>query len=161
MAKRANGVASFTLVGNTMTWTYGDGIAPTVFDLGSNPEYPGMSEFSQSVYRNGIKQKIGDAAAIQDASVAEKAAAQRDVAAQLATLEWSGERSTLLATALQRLYPKSTPAEIANTIKGCNKAELRGLENDLNVIQEIAKIRAERAKRAGIDVSGIMAKFKK
>ena len=161
MAKRANGVSEFSRVGLVMTWTYGGDVAPTVFDMASNPAVASFDEFTLAVYANGCKQKIGDAAAIENATVAEKALAQRDVAAQLVARQWSGERSSLFAEALQRLYPKSSAAEIANTIKGMTKPERRAVENDLNVIKMVATIQTERAKKSNVDAGAILARFQK
>lgn len=159
MAIRQNGISEFTRAGSVMTWTYGGDVAPTTFDMASNPQWAEFSDFSRDVYANGIKQKIGDAAAIKDATVAEKAAEQARVAAQLTAQIWIGERMSMLSEALQRMFGK-TAAEVAAVLKDLTKEERAKLEKDEAVVKTIAKIQTERAKKAGIDASDVMAKFK-
>lgn len=160
MAIRANGVSEFTRSGSVMTWAYGGNIAPVVYDLASNPDWAKVSEFTQAQIANGSKQKIGDSMAMKDATVEEKAAAARQTAEQLTNLIWIGERISMLSEALQRMFNKS-PAEVAEVLKGLSKEERAKLEKDETVVKTIGKIRAERAKKAGVDAGDVMAKFKK
>lgn len=159
MAIRQNGVSEFTRSGSIMTWAYAGDVQPTTFDMASNPQWVDFSDFTRDVYANGIKQKIGDAAAIKDATVAEKAAEQRRVAEQLTNLIWIGERISMLSEALQRMFNKSA-AEVAVVLKELTKEERAKLEKDEGVVKTIAKIQVERAKKAGIDAGDVMAKFK-
>lgn len=160
MAKRANGIAEFSLVGTVMTWTYGGEIAATTLELTSNPEFAGMSPFSQSVYRNGIKQKVGDAGALPSgATVAEKATAQREMADQLTRLEYAGSGSSVTLEALARAYPTTTPAQIAAGWKSATKAERAAIERDPRIVEFTSAILIERAKKSGVDNEAMFEKL--
>lgn len=140
MAKRANGVSEFTRVGDTLTWAYGGNIPPVSYNLANIPEWDGACEFTKSMLVNGAKQKIADSMAIQDATVAEKAAAARETATNLTKLIWRGDRGSILATALQNLFPKKSAVEIADWMRGLDDEAIKALKGDSRVKAEILRI---------------------
>jgi hypothetical protein len=144
MAKRQNGVSEYALVRDEMTWTFGGNVAAVTYNLGNIPEWNSLCEFTKTMLRNGAKQKIADSMAIQGASVAEKAAAARETALNLTQLIWRGDRGSLLASALQLMYPHRTAQEIADYMRGLDDEEIKNLKKDSRVVEAMNKVRAER-----------------
>jgi hypothetical protein len=158
MAKRANGVSEFVLVNDVMNWNFGGKIVSVSYNLANVPEWPTLCEFTKNLIRNGAKQKIADSMAIQNATVEEKAAAARETALNLTKLIYRGDRGSMLATALQSLYPTKSAEFIADWMRGLSDEEVKDLKNDPRIKAEILKIQESRVDDATKKkVDGILA----
>ena len=109
---------------------------------------------------HGLKQKIGDAAAIgrnpetgRSATLADKRAAMRTVIERLQAGSWNAERGEggapaggLLFAALVRMYEgKRTEEELRNFLAGKSDKEKAALRKNPRVAAIIEEIKAERA----------------
>jgi len=120
---------------------------------------------------HGLKQKLVDAAAIsrnpdtgRAASVADKAAAVREVYERLVRGEWNKARGEgsgsggLLYRALVRLYSATkTAEEVRAWLDERSDAEQAALRKNSKVAAMIETIRAESAKAEGIDSAALLA----
>lgn len=158
MAIRQNGISEFSRDGNKMVWRYRAGIDPVTYDPDTNPDYAKMTPFSRDCYDNGAKQKIADAMAKSGGTTDQQ---KRDNAARVAALlekcVWSGERSSLLNEALQRIFGK-TQYEIGEFLRELSEDDRKKVAADGRVVDMIAKIQIERA--GDVDASDILAKLK-
>lgn len=116
---------------------------------------------------HGLKQKIGDAAAIarnpdtgRSATAAEKWAAVQSVASRLVEGQWNqGERGAtggILAMALLRLYPTRTPEDIAAYLAKRTDGEKTALRTNPKIAAIIDDIRRERGVQANINTDALL-----
>lgn len=123
---------------------------------------------------HGLKQKIGDAAAIsrnpetgRSATTDDKFDAMSEVLNRLMAGNWSKPRESgdgtgaggLLFKALCRVKSDKTPAEVRAYLDGRTKDEQAALRKVPVIAAAIDAIRAESAKAAGIDGEALLADF--
>ena len=123
---------------------------------------------------HGLKQKIGDAAAIsrnpetgRSASTDDKFDAMVEVVKRLELDHWNKPREAgdgtgaggLLFKALCRVKADKTPAEVKAYLEGRTKEEQAALRKVPVIAAAIDAIRAESAKAAGIDGEALLADF--
>lgn len=126
------------------------------------------TEVRHTAMMHGLKQKIGDAAAMSrnpetgaSATLADKVAAMRAVSDRLQAGQWNAERGTggeggLLVRALMQLSPDKTRAEVEATIEKWTTAEQAAVRKNPKVAAIIAAIQAEKAKASGIDSDALL-----
>ena len=120
----------------------------------------------QAALFHGLKQKLGDAAAIprntdtgRSATNAEKAEAVCEVLDRLLAGEWNKTReggetgAGVLLTALVNLYPKKTREALTAWLAGLDKDARAKIRKNPTVAAEMLRIRSERA-AAGAEGSG-------
>ena len=119
---------------------------------------------------HGLKQKIGDAAAIsrdpetgRSATLADKRAAMMRVVEQLMAGDWNrtreggtGAAGGLLFQALCRMQPNKPAAEVRAWLDAKTKEEQASLRKNPRVAPIIAAIQAERVKTDGIDSDDLL-----
>ena len=123
---------------------------------------------------HGLKQKVGDAAAIsrnpetgRSASTDDKFDAMVEVVKRLELDHWNKPRESgdgagaggLLFKALCRVKADKTPAEVKAYLDGRSKEEQAALRKVPVIAAAIDAIRAESAKAAGIDGEALLADF--
>ena len=123
---------------------------------------------------HGLKQKIGDAAAIsrnpdtgRSATTDDKFDAMAEVLNRLIAGEWnktraggeSGGSGGLLFKALCRVKADKTPAEVRAYLDARTKDELAALRKVPVIAATIEAIKAETAKDGGIDGEALLADF--
>lgn len=123
---------------------------------------------------HGLKQKVGDAAAIsrnpetgRSASTDDKFDAMVEVVKRLELDHWNKPREAgdgagaggLLFKALCRVKADKTPAEVKAYLDGRSKEEQAALRKVPVIAAAIDAIRAESAKAAGIDGEALLADF--
>lgn len=123
---------------------------------------------------HGLKQKVGDAAAIsrnpetgRSASTDDKFDAMVEVVKRLELDHWNKPREAgdgagaggLLFKALCRVKSDKTPAEVKAYLDGRSKEEQAALRKVPVIAAAIDAIRAESAKAAGIDGEALLADF--
>ena len=123
---------------------------------------------------HGLKQKIGDAAAIsrnpetgRSATTDDKFDAMAEVFNRLLAGHWNKPRESgdgagaggLLFKALCRVKSDKTPAEVRAYLDGRTKEEQAALRKVPVIAAAIDAIRAEAAKAAGIDGEALLADF--
>lgn len=123
---------------------------------------------------HGLKQKIGDAAAIsrnpetgRPVTTNEKFDAMAEVLNRLMSGAWNKPRESgdgagaggLLFKALCRVKSDKTPAEVKAYLDGRSKDEQAALRKVPVIAAAIDAIRAESAKAAGIDGEALLADF--
>lgn len=123
---------------------------------------------------HGLKQKVGDAAAIsrnpetgRSASTDDKFDAMVEVVKRLELDYWNKPRESgdgagaggLLFKALCRVKADKTPAEVKAYLDGRSKEEQAALRKVPVIAGAIDAIRAESAKAAGIDGEALLADF--
>ena len=123
---------------------------------------------------HGLKQKIGDAAAIsrnpetgRSATTDDKFDAMAEVLNRLMAGAWNKPRESgdgagaggLLFKALCRVKADKTPAEVKAYLDGRTKEEQAALRKVPVIAAAIDAIRAEAAKAAGIDGEALLADF--
>lgn len=123
---------------------------------------------------HGLKQKIGDAAAIsrnpetgRSATTDDKFDAMSEVLNRLMAGNWNKPRESgdgagaggLLFKALCRVKADKTPAEVKAYLDGRTKEEQAALRKVPGIAAAIDAIRAESAKVAGIDGEALLADF--
>ena len=147
---------------------YGDGNKRRIEVANLSPE------ILSAALIHGLRQKLGDAAAIArntetgaSATLADKIAAVEEVAQRLIAGQWNktqagagAAKTTLLIEALA-VMAKKPVAEMAELLKGKTDDEKKALRANHKVQAEIAKIEAkraaEKAKAAGTDGSELLA----
>ena len=122
---------------------------------------------------HGLKQKVGDAAAIsrnpetgRSATTDDKFDAMTEVVKRLELDHWNKPRESgdgaaggLLFKALCRVKSDKTPAEVRAYLDGRTKEEQAALRKVPVIAAAIDAIRAESAKAAGIDGEALLADF--
>lgn len=123
---------------------------------------------------HGLKQKVGDAAAIsrnpetgRSASTDDKFDAMVEVVKRLELDHWNKPRESgdgagaggLLFKALCRVKTDKTPAEVKAYLDGRSKEEQAALRKVPVIAAAIDAIRAESVKAAGIDGEALLADF--
>jgi frataxin-like iron-binding protein CyaY len=122
---------------------------------------------------HGLKQKIGDAAAIsrnpetgRSATTDDKFDAMSEVFNRLMAGHWNKPRESgdgaaggLLFKALCRVKADKTPAEVRAYLDGRTKEEQAALRKVPVIAAAIDALRAESAKAAGIDGEALLADF--
>lgn len=120
---------------------------------------------------HGLKQKIGDAAAIsrnpetgRSATTDDKFDAMSEVLNRLLSGQWnktreSGDGGGLLFKALCRVKADKTPAEVRVYLDGRTKEEQAALRKVPAIASAIETIKAENAKDNGIDGEALLAGF--
>ena len=131
-------------------------------------------EVREAAMMHGLKQKIGDAAAIsrnpetgRSATTEDKLQAMMEVRDRLAAGAWNKPREAgdgtgaggLLFKALCRVKADKTPAEVKAYLDGRTKEEQAALRKVPVIAAAIDAIRAESAKAAGIDGEALLADF--
>jgi len=141
----------------------------------------GLEELSPEIVHqlalHGLKQKVGDAAAIPrntetgaSATEGEKLEAMRRVWESLQAGDWSirapageGGNDGLLVRALCRIYPKSSVESIREKVAGMDKAKQAALRVSPKVAPVIAEIKAEddarKARGVRVDTDALLADF--
>ena len=136
------------------------------------------AELSESIREqammHGLKQKIGDAAAIsrnpdtgRSATTDDKFDAMAEVLNRLISGEWnktraggeSGGSGGLLFKALCRVKADKTPAEVRAYLEARTKEEQAALRKVPAIAAAIEEIRAAQAKDGGIDGEALLADF--
>lgn len=127
-----------------------------------------------SAIMHGLKQKVGDAAAIsrnpetgRSATTDDKFDAMSEVLNRLMAGNWTKPREAgdgaraggLLFKALCRVKADKTPAEAKAYLDGRSKEEQAALRKVPVIAAAIDAIRAESAKAAGIDGEALLADF--
>lgn len=118
---------------------------------------------------HGLKQKIGDAAAMKrnpdtgaSATLADKRAAMQAVVDRLLAGQWNAERgdgsggASLLAQALVRLQPEKTLADVRAWLETKTDAQVKALRLNPKVAPVIAQIQAERAGADDVDSDSLL-----
>lgn len=138
---------------DTLNFTFADGQELTITASGLLPE------IHHEAIMHGLKQKIGDAAAIgrnpetgRSATLADKRAAMRTVIERLQAGHWNAERGEggapaggLLFAALVRLYAgKKSEEDIRAFLAGKSDKEKAALRKNPRVAAIIEEIKAER-----------------
>lgn len=123
---------------------------------------------------HGLKQKVGDAAAIsrnpetgRSATTDDKFDAMAEVLNRLMAGNWNKPREAgdgagaggLLFKALCRVKSDKTPAEVKAYLDGRSKEEQAALRKVPVIAAAIDALRAESAKAAGIDGEALLADF--
>ena len=131
-------------------------------------------EVREAAMMHGLKQKIGDAAAIsrnpetgRSATTDDKFDAMSEVFNRLMAGHWNKPREAgdgagaggLLFKALCRVKADKTPAEVRAYLDGRSKEEQAALRKVPVIAAAIDAIRAESAKAAGIDGEALLADF--
>lgn len=130
-------------------------------------------EIRHTAMMHGLKQKLGDAAAIsrnpdtgRSATVEDKLAAIREVALRLPVGPWNktregGETSAggLLFKALCKIKADKTPAEVRAYLGARTKEEQAALRRVPAIAAAIEEIKAAQAKDDGIDGEALLADF--
>ena len=136
----------------------------------------GLSELTPEVARyaalHGLKQKIGDAAAMKrntetgaSATLADKREAMLAVIERLLAGQWNATReggtggASLLAAALVRLQPSKTLADVRAWLETKTDAEVKALSLNPKVAPIIAEIRAERAGADAVDSDALLGEL--
>lgn len=129
----------------------------------------------EAAMMHGLKQKIGDAAALsrnpetgRSATIEDKYNAMMEVATRLQADDgWNKARETgegggaggLLFKALCRVKADKTPAEVRAYLDGRTKEEQAALRKVPAIAAAIEEIRAAQAKDGGIDGEALLASF--
>lgn len=157
-----------TITGTIVTFTTADG-ATTSLDAMSL-----TAELREAAMMHGLKQKMGDAAAIsrnpetgRSATTADKLAAIEEVRERLLSGAWNKGRAVgdgagpggLLFKALCRVKADKTPAEVKTYLDGRSKEEQAALRKVPAIASAIEAIKAENAKDDGIDGEALLAGF--
>lgn len=130
-------------------------------------------EVLNAAIMHGLKQKIGDAAAIsrnpetgRSATTDDKFDSMTEVFNRLLAGHWNKPRESgdggaggLLFKALCRVKVDKTPAEVRAYLDGRTKEEQAALRKVPVIAAAIDAIRAESAKAAGIDGEALLADF--
>lgn len=148
-----------------LEFTFSDGGEPIIMSLAVL-----SNDMLTYAALHGLKQRIGDAAAIprntdtgRSATVAEKRAAMEKVRDTILQGEWSarreggGNEGGLLLRALGRLYPAKSREDLAAWVANKSKAEQAAMRANPRVAAIIAELRAESAK--GIDTDGLLGEL--
>ena len=166
-AKRTPAITA-TIDGMTLTFTGDNGRVLTL-----NAETLAREVWDAAVM-HGLKQKIGDAAAIsrnpetgRSATTDDKFDAMAEVLNRLMAGSWNKPREAgdhvgaggLLFKALCRVKVDKTPAEVKAYLDGRSKDEQAALRKVPVIAAAIDAIRAESAKAAGIDGEALLADF--
>jgi hypothetical protein len=130
------------------------------------------AEIRHAAMMHGLKQKLGDAAAIsrnpdtgRSASPSDKIAAIEAVREQLLGGNWNKTREAgdgagaggLLFKALCKVKADKTPVEIRAFLDGLDKAQQAALRKVPAVAQAIAELQAASAKASGVDGEDLLA----
>jgi hypothetical protein len=156
-----------TIDGMTLTFT-GDNGRVLTLDARSLD-----SAILDAAIMHGLKQKIGDAAAIsrnpetgRSATTDDKFDAMSEVFNRLMAGHWNKPREAgdgaaggLLFKALCRVKADKTPAEVRAYLDGRTKEEQAALRKVPVIAAAIDALRAESAKAAGIDGEALLADF--
>jgi len=131
-------------------------------------------EVRHAAMMHGLKQKLGDAAAIsrnpetgRSATVEDKMAAVHEVYQRLLAGQWNKTRESgegggaggLLFKALCKIKADKTPAEIRAYLDGLTKEQQAAVRKVPAVAAAIEEIRAAQAKDGGIDGEALLAGF--
>lgn len=131
-------------------------------------------EIRLAAMMHGLKQKIGDAAAIsrdtetgRSATTGDKFDAMREVFERLVAGQWNKTREAgegggaggLLFKALCKVKADKTPAEVRAYLEGRTKEEQAALRKVPAIAEAIEAIRAANAKDGGIDGEALLAGF--
>jgi hypothetical protein len=158
---RTNAVMEKAVVGAgmdcVMTWTAIGGTRTVTCDSAKIPE-----ETKKAIYVHGMNAKVGDAAALKDATVDEKMDAMEKVVSALYAGTWRGEReasdSDLIAAILSMTADDKKDA-MRETLKKASSAEKSLLRVHPPVKKILDKMAADAVKKSGIDPAAILAKF--
>ena len=166
-SKKTQTAVSAAITGTVLTFTFGNGDGLTI-DAAQLSE-----QIRTDAMMHGLKQKLGDGAAIprntetgRAATIEEKAAAIKAIAARIMAGEWNavargtGEGSGgLLFRALMRMYPEKGEVRVRAWLDGKTDAQKTAMRNDPKVATVIAAIRAESGKAANIDTASLLGEL--
>jgi hypothetical protein len=144
-------------VAAVLTWTALDGSGSVTFDIGKSPAVT-----QANLVVHGAGAKIGDAAAMQEATVAEKLASMQKVIDALNAGEWRGERESgdaLLLEAICEFNPKKTREQHAESLKALASAEKLQLRTIPQIKKIYDRLLADSAKKSTVKVDDLLAKF--
>jgi len=157
------------IVGTVLTFRGDNGQALSIDAMSLDPA------IREAAMMHGLKQKIGDAAAIsrnpdtgRSATTADKIAAMEEVRERLLAGAWNKGREGggegtgsggLLFRALCRVKADKTPAEVRAFLDGLDKAQQAALRKVPAVAAAIDEIRAASAKSGGVDGESLLALF--
>lgn len=154
------------ITGTRLVFTTATGEALTVEASALSPE------IQQAAMMHGLKQKIGDAAALsrnpetgRSATLEDKFNAMTEVFTRLESGQWNKTRESgetaggLLFKALCKVKPEKAPAEIRYWLDGLDKTQQAALRKLPAIANAIEEIRAANAKTGGIDGEALLAGF--
>ena len=159
---------SCEIIGTVVTFTTADGLKTSLDAMSLT------AELRDAAMMHGLKQKLGDAAAIsrnpdtgRSATTADKLAAIEEVRERLLSGAWNKGRAAgegagpggLLFKALCRVKADKTPAEVKAYLDGRTKEEQAALRKVPAIASAIQAIKAENAKDDGIDGEALLAGF--
>lgn len=129
------------------------------------------SEMQAECTAHGIKQKIGDAAAIprdtktgRSATIDEKADASYAVYSRLLEGSWNAEReggggTSLLYKAVCRVYSKKSPEALKTWLESKTDAEKAAMKKNPDIAKAMLAIQTEAVRTEGVDEKKLMAEL--
>lgn len=116
--------------------------------------------FNQIVV-HGAAAKVGDAAAMSSATVAEKFAAMRSVIDNLYADKWNGAREShsTLIDAILEVRPTAKRDTIAETVRKWTEAERSAVRRDPAIKKILDRMDSETAKASGVKAADLLAKI--
>lgn len=158
---------SATIEGTCLTFTFANGAPPLVIYAAEL-----LDDIRTAACMHGLKQKIGDAAAMsrdpetgRSATLSDKRAAMVAVAERLRGGAWNAERGEgtgaggVLFQALCRMFPERPRDEVRERLAGMSKAEQAAMRKNPRIATIIAEIQAAAASAGGIDSDKLLGEF--
>ena len=148
-----------------VTYTFGNGKSFTLMASELS------DEMRAEALAHGLKQKVGDAAAIprdtktgRSATVDEKYAAAWEVYDRVKSGAWNAEReggggNQTLYKAVCRVYSKKSPEALKKWLDAKSDAERAALKKNPDIAKAILAIQAESAKASGVDDKALLAEL--
>jgi hypothetical protein len=115
-----------------------------------------------ALFVHGMSAKIGDGAAIQEATTDEKCDAMEKIIAALYAGEWRGERESgdaMLLDAICEFNPKKAREKHAADLKALSSAEKLQLRTIPAIKKIYDRLLGETAKKSSTKVEDLLAKF--
>jgi hypothetical protein len=115
-----------------------------------------------ALFVHGMSAKVGDAAAMQEATADEKCDAMEKVIAALYAGEWRGERESgdaMLLDAICEFNPKKAREKHAADLKALSSAEKLQLRTIPQIKKIYDRLLGETAKKSTTKVDDLLAKF--
>lgn len=154
MAKRANGIAEFSLTDGVLKWDFGKLGSVVVDSRGMFPDYDEMTESQQRTIVNGLKQRTADGGAKgQDATLADKFEGMSRIADALNVGDYGVERE-LTGGVLARAIVEVTGNTLANVraiLEKKTATERRALEYGEKYGPTVERMKREIAARIKVD----------
>lgn len=154
----------YTTTADEATFAYRNGVEEVIDFLSLSPE------IRHQLMVHGLKQKVGDAAAIPRdtatgyaATDGDKIAAMSAVIARLRAGQWNaakgeggGSSGGLLLRALVELYPAKTRESLVEYLAGKSDKEKAALRTSAKIAPVIDRLKAEAGRAAGIDADDLL-----